>query len=93
MAMPIGDAEALTWPDDGPAVTHEPGGRCPAYRKPTVTTLHVAGPIMARGDVTIHFAFTEGGQLVSHELELSQDDLFRALLGAGVLRRRVCRGE
>jgi hypothetical protein len=57
------------------------------YRKPTIYTLRMPGTYQERGDVEIRFVFDRAdgrGRLHFHAV-LSQDDLFRALIRAGVL--------
>jgi hypothetical protein len=80
----------LTWPDDGPAVEYG-RGRHPVYRKPTLTNLTSATPgavIATRADQKVGFCFTEDGKLVTYSGTISQDVLFRLLLGAGLLPYR-----
>jgi uncharacterized protein DUF6884 len=80
------------WPADGPAVEYE-HGRHTRYRKPTLTSFKPAtpgAPISARTDEIAAFAFSEpDGTTVQYAGTVTQDDLFRALLAAGLLQREV----
>jgi hypothetical protein len=73
----------------GQAVAQESGS--PVYRRPTLTNLVPDQPgamIAARSDYRVSFAFTEeDGDRVRYEGVITQDDLFRALYGAGLLAR------
>jgi len=76
---------------DGPAVERRPGRSGPWYRRPTLTGLTPAEPgtIADRHGYRVTFAFTEpDGRTVTYAGEISQDDLLRALLTAGLLTRR-----
>jgi len=97
MTTATNGTETLTWPDDGPAIVQ--GGwdvhdrrANPVYRKPTCTSLYSRRPsasISDRADHIISFTFTEGGRMVSYSGTVSQDDHFRVLLAAGLIRRET----
>jgi hypothetical protein len=80
-----------TWPEDGsPAVDYraDPDGH-PVYRKPTATRLSGGGMLSERRDVVYRWCYTEpDGHTYSYEGDVPQGDLFRLLLGAGLLTRK-----
>jgi hypothetical protein len=84
--------ERLSWPEDGPAVGPEGADGELVYRKPTLTTLTSTmqpAYIRDRSPKRVAFSFHECGKLVHYEGEVDQDTLFRVLLDAGLLKRRV----